>query len=89
MKIRVESSTFLIYPKNSSPLQPSSSQSSKSCLLPRMQSVPLQPLHPPRNLPLLSLTWRLSTPFMGGVMMFQSVSESKLLDQLSFTVSEE
>jgi len=43
--------------------------------------VPLTPELPPKNLPRLSFTWRLSTPAIGGVTRFQSVSASRFLDQ--------
>ena len=71
-----------MYPKNSSPLHPGTSQSSKSCFDPRMHRVPLQPDEPPRNLPLLSFTWRLLMPEPSVEMTFQSVSLSKFWDQL-------
>lgn len=50
--------------------------------------VPLQPEEPPRNLPRLSFTARLLTPGPGIETTFQSVSLSKLLDQLKQYVSQ-
>lgn len=52
-----------------------------------MHKVPLHPLQPPRNRPLLSLISLPSTPGIGLVIIFQSVSESKLFNQLGLAVS--
>jgi len=73
--------TLRICANISLPLQPGRSQSSKSCSVPQTHSVPLTPELPPRNLPRLSLTWRLLIPAMGAVTRFQSVSASKFLLQ--------